>query len=112
MCIRDRQYSVCSFDIFVEEVYASLLNGAALAIPSVEDKENIHSLMNFVEKHHVTILSGFPYLLAEMNHLPEIPSSLRLLISGGDVLRGAYVDHLLEQTEAVSYTHLLKLIRL
>ncbi len=34
-----------------------------------------------------------------MNHLPEIPSSLRLLISGGDVLRGAYVDKLLDKTE-------------
>lgn len=32
------QYSVCSFDIFVEEVFASLLNGAALAIPSEGDK--------------------------------------------------------------------------
>lgn len=30
------QYSVCSFDIFVEEVFATLLNGAALAIPSAE----------------------------------------------------------------------------
>lgn len=91
------QYSVCSFDIFVEEVYASLLNGAALAIPSAEDKENIHALMNFVERQQVTMLSGFPYLLAEMNHLPQIPPSLRLLISGGDVLRGVYVDHLLDQ---------------
>lgn len=93
------QDSVCSFDIFVEEVFASLLNGAALAIPAVEDKENLHSLMAFIERHHVTMLSGFPYLLAEMNHLPEIPSSLRLLISGGDVLRKIYVDHLLEQAE-------------
>ncbi len=83
------QNSVCSFDIFVEEVYGGLLNGAALAIPSAEDKEDIRSLMNFVDKHHITMLSGFPYLLAEMNHLPEIPPSLRLLISGGDVLRGA-----------------------
>ena len=91
------QYSVCSFDIFVEEVYASLLNGAALAIPSEEDKENICSLMKFVQKHHVTMLSGFPYLLAELNRLPEIPPSLRLLISGGDVLRGSYVDHLLDK---------------
>lgn len=33
------QYSVCSFDIFVEEVFASLLNGAALAIPSAEEKK-------------------------------------------------------------------------
>lgn len=93
------QYSVCSFDIFVEEVFASLLNGAALAIPSTEDKEDVKSLMNFVERHKVTMISGFPYLLAEMNHLPRIPACLRLLISGGDVLRGAYVDRLLEQAE-------------
>lgn len=93
------QYSVCSFDIFVEEVFTSLLNGAALAIPTAEDKANIHSLMRFVKKHRVTIISGFPYLLAEMNHLPQIPSSLRLLISGGDVLRGVYVDRLLQQAE-------------
>lgn len=93
------QYSVCSFDIFVEEVYTSLLNGAALAIPSEEDKANINTLMEFVNKHQVTMISGFPYLLAEMNHLPQIPSSLRLLISGGDVLRGIYVDRLLKQTE-------------
>lgn len=93
------QYSACSFDIFVEEVFASLLNGATLAIPSEEDKADVHALMRFVEKHQVTMLSGFPYLLAEMNHLPSIPSSLRLLISGGDVLRGVYVDHLLGQAE-------------
>ncbi len=91
------QYSVCSFDIFVEEVFASLLNGAALAIPSEEDKENIKATMSFVNRHHVTMISGFPYLLAEMNHLPKIPSSLRLLISGGDVLRGIYVDNLLDK---------------
>ena len=93
------QYSVCSFDIFVEEVFTSLLNGAALAIPSEEDKADIYTLMAFVERHHVTMLSGFPYLLADMNHLASIPSSLRLLISGGDVLRGVYVDHLLDKAE-------------
>ncbi len=93
------QYSVCSFDIFVEEVFTSLLNGAALAIPSEEDKENIVALLSFVNRHQVTMISGFPYLLAELNHLPEIPSSLRLLISGGDVLRGIYVDHLLSQAQ-------------
>ncbi len=91
------QYSVCSFDIFVEEVFASLLNGAALAIPTKEEKNDIQSLMYFVCRHEVTMISGFPYLLAEMNHLPEIPSCLRLLISGGDILRGVYVDHLLSQ---------------
>lgn len=93
------QYSVCSFDIFVEEVFTSLLNGAALAIPSEDAKKDIHSLMSFVERHDVTMLSGFPYLLAEMNHLPEIPATLRLLISGGDVLRAHHVNNLLEKAE-------------
>ncbi|WP_169784459.1 amino acid adenylation domain-containing protein [Campylobacter curvus] len=93
------QQSVCSFDIFVEEVFASLLNGAALAIASQSDKEDIGALMRFVARHNVTMLSGFPYLLAQMNELPCIPRSLRLLISGGDVLRGAYVSRLLAQAE-------------
>lgn len=93
------QYSVCSFDIFVEEVFTSLLNGAALAIPSEEDKTNIHTLMDFVTRHGVTMISGFPYLLADMNHIGKIPASLRLLISGGDVLRGVYVDNLLPRVE-------------
>ena len=60
---------------------------------------HIKSLMAFVERHNVTMLSGFPYLLAEMNHLDSIPKSLRLLISGGDVLRGHHVNNLLEKAE-------------
>ena len=93
------QYSVCSFDIFVEEVFASLLSGAAIAIPSEDDRNNIPSLMEFVRRHGVTILSGFPYLLADLNHLDSIPTSLRLLISGGDVLRGHHVGNLLDKAE-------------
>ncbi len=93
------QYSVCSFDIFVEEVYASLLNGAAIAIPSAEDRADTRRLMEFVDRNRVTMISGFPYLLADLNRLERIPDSVRLLISGGDVLRGAYVDRLLPQAE-------------
>ncbi len=93
------QYSVCSFDIFVEEVFTSLLSGAAIAIPSEDDRSDIPSIMEFVRRHGVTILSGFPYLLADLNHLDSIPASLRLLISGGDVLRGHQVDNLLDKAE-------------
>lgn len=54
------QYSVCSFDIFVEEVFATLLNGAALAIPSGEVmKGGIVGLMDFVGRNGVTEISGF-----------------------------------------------------
>lgn len=89
------QYSVCSFDIFVEEVFASLLNGAAVAVPPKEIyRAPLPELMKFVEDKGVTIVDGFPYLLAEMNRLPEIPSSVKLIISGGDVIRGRYITNL------------------
>ena len=90
------QYSVCSFDIFVEEVFATLLNGGALAIPT----EKIHNgpiegLMDFCKRHKVTILDGFPYLIADINHRPELmPASVNLIISGGDVVRANYINNL------------------
>lgn len=88
------QHSVCSFDIFVEEVFTTLCNGAVLCIPTEETKADIGRLMGFIERNEVTMLSGFPYLLLEMNKLPEIPKCLRLLISGGDVIRARYIDRL------------------
>lgn len=89
------QYSVCSFDIFVEEVFASLLNGVAVCVPT----QSIHNgslsgLMKFVERNGVTIIDGFPYLLAEMNKLEEMPKSVKLIISGGDVIRCSYITNL------------------
>lgn len=92
------QYSVCSFDIFVDEVFTTLLNGATLAIPSKEIVDgDITELMDFVGRHGVTQISGFPYLLAEMNKLDSLPRSLRLLISGGDVIRVSYIGNLLDR---------------
>lgn len=89
------QYSVCSFDIFVEEVFASLLNGVAVCVPAPEIKSApTETLMRWVADNGVTIVDGFPYLLAEMNKLPEIPGCIRLIISGGDVLRANYISRL------------------
>lgn len=100
------QYSVCSFDIFVEEVYTTLLNGATLAIPpdSVM-KGDINDLMDFVRHHGVTEISGFPYLLAEMNKLDSLPPTLRLLISGGDVIRDTYIDRLRDMPPMIYNTY-------
>lgn len=89
------QYSVCSFDIFVEEVFTTLLNGAALCIPShAVHNGSLAGLLKFVDRHGVTIIDGFPYLLAEMNKLDYIPESVKLIISGGDVIRASYITRL------------------
>lgn len=90
------QYSVCSFDIFVEEVYTTILNGAALAIPSIEvHNGSLKCLMEFAKRHKVTIIDGFPYLIADINKNPDIlPESVKLIISGGDTIRGSYITRL------------------
>ena len=91
------QYSVCSFDIFVEEVFATLLNGGALAIATGGARNDLAALMAFARAQGVTIISGFPYLLADINQAGDLPGSVRLLISGGDVLHARFVDGLLDK---------------
>lgn len=101
------QYSICSFDIFVEEVFASLLNGVALAIPSPEiHNAGLETLMDFCSRHKVTILDGFPYLVADLNHRPELmPSSVNLIISGGDVVRENYISNLKNKNVKIYNTY-------
>lgn len=100
------QYSICSFDIFVEEVFTTLLNGAALAIPSKNVKDgSLADLMAFCERHGVTEISGFPYLLADMNRYHCYPGKLRLLISGGDVIRATYISWLKERDFVIYNTY-------
>lgn len=101
------QYSICSFDIFVEEVFASLLNGVALAIPDCKVHEGpLKGLMEFCIRHGVTILDGFPYLLADINKKPSLlPPSVRLIISGGDVIRASYISRLKDKNVRIYNTY-------
>lgn len=101
------QYSVCSFDIFVEEVFATLLNGTAIAIPSREIHNGpLEGLMKFCERHNVTILDGFPYFVADVNKkFEEMPSSVNLIISGGDVVRANYITNLRDKGVRIYNTY-------
>lgn len=93
---RDRmlQHSVCSFDIFVEEVFATLLTGGTLVIAPEPVKRDVKRLIRFIEDKGVTIVDGFPYLMGDINAEEERPSSVRLYVSGGDVLHEKQVDKL------------------
>lgn len=89
------QHSVCSFDIFVEEVFATLLAGAQLAIAQDADKKDIDRLLDFIDDRGVTVVDGFPYLVADINRAGRVPQGVRLYVSGGDVLRASYCDNLI-----------------
>ncbi len=68
-----------------------------LVLPQMKDKKSAQDQMKFVEANGITMISGFPYLLEKINVLRAIPSSLRLLISGVEVLRENYVSHLYDK---------------
>lgn len=90
------QQSVCSFDIFVEEVFSALLNGAALAILPAELRGSTERLIAFINQMNVTVVDAFPYLLSDINAAAHVPQTVRLFISGGDVLRASYCDNLVK----------------
>ena len=101
------QYSICSFDIFVEEVYATLLNGGALAIPTLKTHNGpLENLMEFCDRNKVTIIDGFPYLIADINKQPDLlPKSVDLIISGGDVVRASYISNLKDKNIRIYNTY-------
>lgn len=90
------QQSTVSFDISVEEIYPILLTGGTLVIAKREEVADIPTLLNVMEKNEVTMLSGFPLLLNELNKYP-IVESVHTMISGGDVLREEYVTNLVDK---------------
>jgi len=91
------QYSACVMNIFIEEIFGTLLNGATLAVPSAATRNDVDALLKFIDEWYVSIVSGFPFLLMELDKIPALPQTVRLLISSGDVLPAASIEHLLEQ---------------
>lgn len=91
------QFSACIVNIFIQEIFGALLSGAVVAIPSAATRNDPAALVRFIDEQYVTVVSGFPYLMSELNDIPSLPITLRLLISSGDQLHAASIGHLLEQ---------------
>jgi acyl-coenzyme A synthetase/AMP-(fatty) acid ligase/acyl carrier protein len=87
------QQASFSFDAFVEEVYPILFRGGKIAIACKEVIMDPNAVLNFLLRRDITIISVSPLLLNEIDKMP-IPGSIRLLISGGDVLKGEYIRNL------------------
>lgn len=97
------QLSVATFDLFEEELFGTLLNGAILLIPPAGILNDTARLLEFADEHGATIITGFPQLLSDINRCvaagKRLPRSLRLLKSRGDVLFSGFVDHLVDKVE-------------
>jgi amino acid adenylation domain-containing protein len=90
------QQSSLVFDISVEEIFSALCSGATLIILK-EGGRNIEALLEAIETEAATILSTTPAVVKEINQQAQRTGSLRVLISGGDTLKPAYIDQLIGQ---------------
>lgn len=89
------QSSVCTFDIFVEELFPILMTGGTLVIANSKILNNSEELFRLIKEKEITITSTFPYFLNDVDKsisdINELPNSWRIAISGGDTLRKEFI---------------------
>lgn len=92
------QQASCSFDQFVEEVYPVLFAGGQIVIARRTDVIDMPRLVQLIDRHQVTIVSCSPLLMNELNKQSGM-DSVRIFISGGDVLKAEYISELHKRAE-------------
>jgi len=92
------QQATYTFDTFVEEVYPGLLTGSTVVVIKKEQLLDMDEFKDVILKNKVSIISSTPYIVDRLNSL-DILKSLRLVISGGAVLRTDNMDNLMKNME-------------
>ena len=92
------QQASYSFDTFIEEVFPALTCGASIVLSNKDDVRNINRLKKLIERNSVTVISCSPLLLNELNKLKPF-ITVRLFISGGDVLIYKNISNLVQYAD-------------
>ena len=89
-----------AFDTSVEVIFTTLCAGATLVI--APENKNLSLLETVIEKEKITILNTTPLVLNYLNHSLKHTAHLRLIISGGDVLKPGYIDKLYQKVQLIN----------
>lgn len=97
---KDSTIQLCSvtFDTFIDEVFLALLNGGRFVVSSRDTIRNVKKLHTLIKENNISILSCAPMLLNEFNSM-EILDCVRVIISGGDVLRYNHISNYIDRAE-------------
>jgi len=91
------QQASLSFDTAVEEIFPALCTSAKLVI-APEGGQNVAQLLSIINDQKATVLSTTPLVINEINQEADKVRGLRVLISGGDVLKPTYISHLIQNS--------------
>lgn len=98
------QQSSVAFDTMIEEVFPALCMAAKIVIAPGGGMD-IETLPELITQRRITVISATPLVLKELNgYMPEYGNSLRIVISGGDILYPSYISNFL-RTAAVYNTY-------
>ncbi len=93
LCPEDRvlQFASLAFDVAVEEMLPSWMNGSCVVLLPAGVHASLSDFLNFLERHRLTVVSlPAPYWHAWVAELPRLhtslPSSLRLVAVGNDTV--------------------------
>ncbi len=90
------QQASISFDTSIEEIFPILASGGTLVVQ--EDKTDFEGLLQLCDQYQITVLSTNPFVLQYLNQVyDKFAFSFRILISGGDVLKPAYINNIWEK---------------
>ncbi|MBD0254142.1 MAG: amino acid adenylation domain-containing protein, partial [Cytophagales bacterium] len=88
------QQSSVAFDTLVEEIFPVLCVGGKLVV-SPGGGRDVEALLALIEAEKVSLLSTTPLVVNELNGQAHRAKGLRVLISGGDELKPAYITDLI-----------------
>ncbi len=89
------QQASLAFDTAVEEIFPTLISGAALLLIP-QGGLDIEYIVDTIENKGATILSTTPLVLNELNAYAKTMAKLRVVISGGDLLLPAHVNKIIK----------------
>lgn len=96
------QQASLSFDTSVEEIFPILGTGGRLHI--IGDRKDLSEVKRTLEEEQITVFSTNPWVLKFLNG-SVLPAALRILISGGDILKPEYIDRITGANIAIYNTY-------
>lgn len=77
---------------FVGEIFPILCCGGTLVLAEKTLLLDKNAFLRYVDENRITIISTVPSMLMQLNNKDIMPPSLRILLSGGEVLTNSMVD--------------------
>ncbi|VTR09314.1 Phenyloxazoline synthase MbtB [Gordonia terrae] len=94
---RSLQVSSLEFDLSVFDIFGLLTVGGAVVVPGDDEQTKVDDWVRLLGEQSVSVLNCVPSILGMLLDLAPLPSSLRMIIMGGDKVDVSLLDRVAAQ---------------